>query len=123
MSEIIIYTNETCQYCTKVKDELEKQNIKFLNRLTSEYPEHWNDISQLTGIPTVPTVCFRDNYLVSGRDFRNPEHLIDLIKKHKFSEYSVEVQALEKLKTLNYNISMAFARLDQTIKQIEKKLK
>ena len=35
--KIIIYTNEQCPYCKQVKEELEKNNIKFENRITEKY--------------------------------------------------------------------------------------
>jgi len=142
---ITIYTNETCPYCKAVKEELEKQNIKFLNRLTSEYPDDWNDIVSLTGIPTVPTIVHKgkgyvhmdheengrpiirtidtENIYVPGRDFPNAQALVNRLKSYVPSKYTESKQTLEKIKTLNYNINVAFSRVDQLLKQIETKIK
>ena len=119
---ITIYTNETCPYCKQVKEELEKQNIKFLNRLTSEYTDNWNDIVSLTGMPTVPTIVFKDEIYVPGRDFPNAQALVSRLKSHVPSKYTETKQTLEKIKTLNYNINVAFSRMDQLLKQIETKI-
>ena len=73
-------------------------------------------------MPTVPTIYFENNYLVPSRDFRNPQHLLDMLKDFKESKFTIEQQSLEKLKTLNYNISIAFAKLDQVIRKMETKI-
>ena len=119
---IVIYTNEVCPYCKSVKEELKKQNIKFLNKLTSEHTDEWQQIVELTDIPTVPTIVYEDEYLVSGRDFSNPSHLANILKNYKKTKFDINRRTFEKLKTLNYNISVAFRTLDQTLKQIETKI-
>ena len=122
MEKIIIYTNENCPYCKKIKEELTKKEIKFENRLTEDFPKEWKDISFLTGLPTVPTIEYKNTYFVPSRDFGNPNGLINLLENFEESNFSDSKQALEKVKTLNYNIIMAFNRLDRILKQIETKL-
>ena len=117
-----IYTNETCPYCKQIKEELTKNNIEFNERLTKDWPAKWKDIVSLTGIPTVPTICYKENYFVPGRDFNTPPHLVAIIKDFDTCSFSNEIQLLEKIKTLNYNISMAFKSLDQLLRQIETKI-
>ena len=96
--------------------------MTFENRLTSEFKDVWQDIINLTGIPTVPTIYFKNNYFVPSRDFANPQHLVSVIKDFKSSKFSPDIQALEKIKTLAYNMQMAFGRTDQILRQIETKL-
>ena len=119
---MIIYINDTCPYCKQIKDELIKANIEFKERLTLDFKNEWQNITSLTGIPTVPTIYYKENYFVPGRDFSNAQHLINIIKEFKPCKFSIEEQALEKIKSLNYNIMMAFGRTDQLLKQIENKL-
>ena len=119
---MIIYTNETCPYCKQVKEELDKNKIKYTERLTNSWPDEWRDVNQLTGLPTVPTISYKDNYFVPGRDFRSATHLVEIIKNYQDTNFSIETQLLEKLKSLTYNIHMAFGRTDQLLKQIESKL-
>ena len=119
---MIIYTNETCPYCKQIKEELTKVNIEFEERSTKDFKDEWQNIISLTGMPTVPTIHYKDNYFVPGRDFGNAQHLINIAKEFKSCDFSPEVQTLEKMKTLNYNINTAFGRLDQLLRKIETKL-
>jgi len=123
MNKIIIYTNETCPYCKQIKEELTKNNIEFENILTTDDLEEWQAIVSFTGMPTVPTICMNGEYFVPGRDFGNAGLLIKLIQNYTPSLYTVEEVMLEKIKTLNYNMSMAFNRTNQILTQIETKIK
>tara|TARA_R100001369_G_scaffold20143_1_gene37113 strand:- start:89 stop:472 length:384 start_codon:yes stop_codon:yes gene_type:complete len=122
MNKIIIYTNKTCPYCKKVKDELTENKIEFDEVLIGG-DKNWQSIVDLTGMPTVPTIYFKGEYLVAGRDFGSPEMLVKRIQKYVPSKYTTAEITLEKLKTLNHNISMAFNRTNQLLVQIESKLK
>ena len=123
MNKVTIYSNETCPYCKQVKEELTKNNIEFENILTTDDPEEWQAIVDFTGMPTVPTICFNGEYFMPGRDFNNADLLIKLIQNYTPSLYTVEEVMLEKIKTLNYNMSMAFNRTNQILTQIETKIK
>ena len=123
MKKITVYTNETCSYCKQIKEELTKNNIEFENILTTDNLEEWESIVNFTGMPTVPTICINGEYFVPGRDFGNADLLIKLIQNYASSLYTVEEVMLEKIKTLNYNMSMAFNRTNQILTKIEEKLK
>ena len=116
---MIIYTNETCPYCKQVKEELNKNGFGYEERLSSEFKDEYQDVTNLTGLPTVPTIMHANEYFVPGRDFGNPQMLINLLKEFKESEFSLSHRNNEAIKTLNYNVAMAFGRLDQLLKQIE----
>ena len=122
MQKITIYTAATCSYCKTLKEELEKNNIEFEDRITSEWKDEWHEIISLTGMPTTPTICYEDSYFIPARDFGNPQQLIQLLKNFKKSEFSESRQVFEKIKTLNYGINTAFGRLDQLLKTIEEKI-
>ena len=122
MNKITIYTNETCPYCREVKKQLKENNIKFKNVLTNDEKDNWQAIVNLTGMPTVPTLNFNGDYLVPGRDFGSAANLVKLIQNYKESNFTVQEITLEKLKTLNYNISTAFNRTNQILTQIETKI-
>ena len=55
---ITIYTNSTCGYCKQLKDELNKNDIEFKEKLISEFTVEWQDIVNLTGLPTTPTIKY-----------------------------------------------------------------
>ena len=124
MEKIIIYTNEQCPYCKQVKEELTKNEVEFENRFTKDFELAWRDISGLTGMPTVPTIQYQGDYLVAGRDFPNPQALVNILKDYRPLDWSFSYERLtiERVKTLNYSMSMAFNRLDQLLRQIETKL-
>ena len=119
MEKITIYTNEACTYCKTMKEELTKNNIKFEEKLIFEFQEEWNKTTILTNLPTIPTIYYKNNYFVPGRDFVNPENLIKLLKSFKESEFSLPYRNNEAIKTLSYNISIAFDRLDQLLSTIQ----
>tara|TARA_A100000172_G_C2980537_1_gene89215 strand:- start:25 stop:417 length:393 start_codon:yes stop_codon:yes gene_type:complete len=119
---ITIYTNSTCGYCKQLKDELTKNKIEFKEKLTSELTAEWQDVVNLTGLPTTPTIKYKEEYFVPGRDYQNPQQLINILQSFPDSSYDYNRRAFERIKTLNYNINMAFGRLDQSLRQIETKI-
>ena len=123
MENITIYTQNTCGYCKTIKDELVKNNLKFKEKLTTEHSTEWNNIVGVTGMPTTPTIYYKNNYFVPARDFKNEDHLLHIINNFKESAFPIERQLLELNKTLNYNMSMAFQRTDQLLRQIEQNYK
>tara|TARA_R110002167_G_scaffold21990_1_gene79138 strand:- start:207 stop:584 length:378 start_codon:yes stop_codon:yes gene_type:complete len=122
MDKIIIYTQSACGYCKTVKDELTKNNIEFEVRLTNEFENEWNKIVSLTSLPTTPTIYYKGDYLVSGRDYGNASGLVNILKNYNKSDFQTPLQVLERVKTMNYNMATAFRRLDQLLIKIEEKI-
>ena len=112
----------TCGYCKIIEEELEKNNIEFENRLTNEWKDEWNDIIGLTDLPATPTIYYKDSYFIPARDFATPQQLVEILKNLKKSKFTESKQIIEKIKTLNYNISGAFNRMEQLLMKIENKL-
>ena len=122
MEEVIIYTQKTCGYCKVVKDALNKENIEFEEKLINEWPDAWKRITSLTNMPTTPTIYYKENYFVAGRDFPSPEVLINILRNFSYPDDISLFKVLENIKTLNYNMATAFGRLDQLLRTIETKL-
>ena len=122
-TKITIYTNDTCPYCKQVKEKLDEEKIKYVEIDINKNEKEWSNIVGLTGMPNIPTLYFKDTYFVPGRDYQNPEVLIKLINKYEPCSFDNLQIAVERVKTLNYNINVAFGRLDQMLRQIEDKLK
>ena len=119
MENIIIYTNETCPYCKTVKEEFKKENIDFEERVGKQWKDRWTEIINLTGMATVPTIEYNNEYFVAGRDFGSPQQLVNRLNNYVSSPYEESKRTFEMLKTLNYNIHQAFMKMDQLLRQIE----
>ena len=122
MEKITIYTQGNCGYCKTVKDALNKENIEFEEKLINEHLDEWSRINSLTNIPTTPTIHYKENYFVAGRDFPNPEVLVNILKNFNGNSDVSLFKVLENIKTLNYNMATAFQRLDQLLRQVEQKI-
>ena len=122
MNKIEIYTNSTCGYCKQLKDELTKNNIEFEEKLTADFKDEYQAIVNLTGLPTTPTIKYEGEYFVPGRDYGNPQQLVNLLETFQSSKYDDSRRVLERIKTLNFHINTAFGRLDQLLRKIETKL-
>ena len=122
MEKITIYTNETCPYCKQIKEELNKENIEFNEKLTEDFKEEFQQIVNLTSINMTPIIEYKNEYFLPGRDYMNPKQLIEILKIFKKLNYDDCKITIERLKTLNYNISIAFRRLDQLLTTIEQKI-
>jgi glutaredoxin len=120
--KITIYTSKTCNYCDQVKKSLAKTSINFTEMDIIEHKNIWNNVKDLTATPITPTIEINNEFLLPGRDFINPQNLIDLISDFKDSQYNENRRVLELVKTLNYNIYTAFNRLNGLLQQIENKL-
>ena len=123
MSKITMYTNDTCPYCKQIKEELTKNNIEFEDILTKADSEEWQSIIDFTGMAMVPTICLNGEYLIPGRDFGNADLLVKRIQNYNPSNYTTEEITLEKIKTFNYNMSVALNKTNQLLASIEAKLK
>ena len=122
MSKIEIYTNKNCGYCKQIKEEFDKNKVKFEEKSVENFQDEYQQIVNLTGLPTVPTIKFEGEYFVPGRDYGTPQQLINILQNFKSSEYDDSRRVLERIKTLNFNINTAFGRLDQLLRKIETKI-
>ena len=123
MNKVIIYTNETCPYCKAVKEKLTEEKIEFNERLTKDWPKLWNKIVSTVGVSTVPTIFYKQEYFIPGRDFANPVALVNTLQNFTANTDTDSFVTLQRLKTLTYNIATAFSRTNQILTQIENKLK
>ena len=122
MDKIEIYTNENCNYCKLTKEDFNKNNIEFEDKSTKDFVEEYQQIVNLTGMSTVPTIKYNDEYFIPGRDFQNIQQLINLIQTFETPLYSESKRVCERIKTLNFHINTAFGKMDQLLRKIETKI-
>ena len=119
---ITMYTNEACPYCKSIKKELQEHDIKYKEKLTKNYTKEYQEIVNLTGLNTVPAIIINNEYYIPGRDFQNAQHILNIIETYSDNSFDLSKRTLERIKTLNYNINIAFGRLDQLLRKIETKI-
>ena len=119
MEKITIYTNENCPYCKTIKEILKEKNVEFTNKVTKEHESEWKKIVNLTNMPVTPTIYYKDNYFLPGRDFYSPDHLLEMLQGFSKTNFPMNKRIHEAIRTTNYNMNMAFNRIDQLLKQIE----
>ena len=122
-NKIIIFTQKGCVYCDNVKEKFTEEKIEYIEKTAEENKSNWEDIIRFTGVPMTPTIVYKDEYLVPGRDFGNPKQLAEIIKNTKTSKFSLSKRIDQKIKTLNYNMGMAFGRTDKILREIELQLR
>ena len=120
--KLTIYTSENCSYCKQMKEKFKENNIEFVEKEIKKYENEWKNIINLTNMPVTPCIYYENQYLFPARDFPNADMLVQMLENFQPDISDKKVQLLEKLKTLNYHINMAFGRLDQRLTTIESKL-
>ena len=121
--KITIYTSETCAYCDQVKEVLKEKKLDFIEKSHIDFKEEWDEIVDLLGANMLPTILYKDFYFSPGRDYQNPQDLTNILENFESKEkYSIEHKILERLKTLNYSIHLAFRTTDGILRSIENKL-
>lgn len=78
-----------CPYCTMIKEELEKNNIFFLERDIDEYQEEYDEFSKVTNeyVPAIMLLTLDENenatnvkLLAPDRDFQNIYEGVEIVK-------------------------------------------
>lgn len=81
-----------CPFCVMIKEELEKENIPFLERDIDEYQEEYNEFSKVTENDYVPSLMLltlddKDNatnveLLAPERDFNDIYEGVKMVKRY-----------------------------------------
>ena len=120
--KITIYTGETCPYCKQIKNKLKESSIKFIEKDIIKSKKEWEKVYNLTANPTTPTIEISGEFLLPGRDFQQPEHLVNIINNFQKPTFSVEKLCYERIKNMNWHMANAFQRVDMILKALETKL-
>ena len=90
MKITVVYSMKGCPFCTMIKEELDKENISYLERDIHEYEEEYDEFTKITDNEYVPALMLltldeEDNakdlrFLAPERDFQDIYEAIDLVK-------------------------------------------
>ena len=75
MKTLLLYSEDGCPWCTKMKGLLDENNIKFLVRDIDRYDKEWEKVSEEAKTEYIPTACIVDHqektktYLTPDVDF------------------------------------------------------
>jgi glutaredoxin len=70
MEKMKIYTQPGCNACIKAMEELERNGIEFEEKdVTEEFEKEFDDLTVIIGCWYTPTIVYKDNIIVGGRDF------------------------------------------------------
>ena len=121
LKEVTLFTSATCPYCKQLKEALDNEGVKYIEKTNDKYPLEWAKVAGLTGIAVFPTIEIEENYLVPRRDFQQIPQGVNMIiglANPDLEKPSDTVRMIEGLKTLNYHMSTAFQQLDSKMKPI-----
>ena len=92
MKVAVVYTMKGCPFCTMIKEELEKEDIPFIERDIQEYEEEYDEFSRVTEneyVPALMLLTLDENddasnvkLLAPDRDFQDIFEGVSIAKKY-----------------------------------------
>ena len=120
--EIKVYTNEGCKYCQDIKAQMDEANISFIEMPVKDNQQDWQKIMRLTGLGTFPTIVIDNEHYIPGRDFNNPEQMVNFLKNYKpeVDSFSTDIKLLESFKTMAFSINQGMNRIMHQLNELKK---
>ena len=92
MKVTVVYTMEGCPFCSMIKEELNKENITFIERDINEFEEEYDEFSSITENEYVPALMLLTldeieeasnvKLLAPDRDFNDIYEGVELVKNY-----------------------------------------
>jgi len=92
MKITVVYTMKGCPFCVMIKEELNKENISFIERDIDEYEEEYDEFVRVTEsdyIPALMLLTLDENeeasnveLLAPDRDFNDIYEGVELVKNY-----------------------------------------
>ena len=108
LKEVIVYTREGCKYSKELKEILNEEGIKFIEKEVNKHRNEFNIVSNTVGMGIFPTILVNENYILPNRDYTHIRQGVELIKIYGHPEFinpDFKIKLIESLKTLNHNIN------------------
>lgn len=90
MKVTVVYTMKGCPFCTMIKEELDKENIMYLERDIHDHEEEYDEFTKITENDYVPALMLltldeSDNatdvqFLAPERDFQDIYEGVEMVK-------------------------------------------
>jgi len=86
MKTLLIYSEDGCPWCTKMKTQLKEEKIQYIVRDIERYDKEWEKVSEEAQTEYIPTVCIVDHvaktktYLSPDTDFEEIEEAVEKVK-------------------------------------------
>ena len=115
-----IYTNPTCHYCNKIKEQLNEAGLKYEEVVASENQNEWNELIRITGIGMTPTIIMQNEVWLPNRDFRTAEELIERVKHFEANPMRTLTleEKVDQLHNSVKNISLLINQMNQSLSKI-----
>lgn len=81
MKIAVVYTMKGCPFCSMIKEELEKENLPYLERDIDDYSEEYDEFSKITENEYVPALM-----LLTLDEDENPSDVILLAPDRDFQD-------------------------------------
>lgn len=92
MKIAVVYTMKGCPFCTMIKEELEKENLPYLERDIDDYQDEYDEFSKATQndyVPALMLLTLDENentsnvkLLAPERDFEDIFEGVKMVKKY-----------------------------------------
>jgi len=80
--ELKIYTSKNCMYCDKLKDGLDKTELKYVV-IDVDDPKNNNEVTKIysfAGEPVIPIITIQPHVLVPKKSFNTIDEALELIE-------------------------------------------
>jgi len=91
MKIVVVYTMEGCPYCQIMKEELNKENIYFLERDIENHQDEFDEFIEETGVDYVPAMI-----LMTLDENQEPQNVKFLAPERDYNEISEGVALAKK---------------------------
>lgn len=79
-NKVILFTMKGCPWCTKLKEQLNENNISYEERDVDDYSEMYEKFVKITENDLLPSVLIGKNALVPDKSFKTIEECVGSIQ-------------------------------------------
>jgi len=118
LREITMYLDKNHKLSEDYIKLLEQEGINLTKKIRNENKEEWAEVAATTNFNVIPTFFVNKEYLISGRDFQNPQQSLNALKylgDPLFNNPSPKDKLFEYNKTQNYQLHTRLTNLEKKL--------